>query len=393
MRLALVGPVQLAPLRPWLQLSDDESARLPHGHGGTPVTQLAVGLLQRGYALTIVSLEPSIQAPAAFFGPQLRLRLGPYRPRHRARDAFRAERSYIRDALRQESPDMAHAHWSYEYALGALSSGCPTLVTVRDWAPTIFRLQPDPYRVVRLCMNIAVLAKGRRFTVTSPYMQQRLRRWLNKPVELVPNAVGDAIFTDATDASGGEGEGNVVIAVNNGFNRRKNVTALLMAFAQVRRCVPTSRLLLIGTDYESGGRAERWALSKGLASGVDFRGPVSHDSLPELLRSADVFVHPAIEESFGLVLVEAMAQRVPVIGGESSGAVPWVLGHGEAGILVDVTAPDELAEAMLNLFADPERRACLAAVGFRRAWDEFRVARVIDRYLESYRCLLAEQTA
>jgi len=387
-KLGLVGPVQLEPLRPWLDLDEAQSAALPPGHGGTPVTQLAVGMLSRGQSLTIVSLEPSIERPSELRGAQLRLMLGPYRPAHRSRDAFRAERHYIRDALRKDSPDVVHAHWTYEYALGALASARPTLVTVRDWAPTILRLQPDPYRLARLAMSAVTLTRGRWFTVTSPYMRERLERWGRRPMRLIPNAVGDGAF--AVDAPIARPSEPTILAINNGFSRRKNVTVLLDAFQRVRTAWPSSTLSLVGIDYEPGGRAHSWAASRDLLTNVRFLGPVRHARIAELLRRATIFVHPALEESFGLVLVEAMAQRTPVIGGRSSGAVPWVLGDGSAGLLVDVTDPHQLAEAMRSLLADSDLRDLYSEAGFRRAWDNFRVATVLDQYEDCYRSVLAE---
>jgi glycosyltransferase involved in cell wall biosynthesis len=386
--IALVGPVRVHDLRPWLDVAPE--AALPVGRGGTAVTQLAVGLLQRGFELLIVSLDNSVAEGLVLSGPRLRLLLGPYRGHGagRAHDAFRAERAFIRDALRREQPDLAHAHWTYEYALGSLASGVPTLVTVRDWAPTMLRLSPDPYRAVRLLMHFATLARGRHFTVTSPYMQRKVRRWTRHRVPVIPNALEDEIFAAGprpvrSDAA------PVVLALNHGFGRRKNVATLLEAFARVREQVRSARLRLVGDGYASYGPARRWALARGLEAGVEFVGPVRHAEVAGLLQDSDLFVHPSLEESFGLVLVEAMAQGVPVVGGARSGAVPWVLDGGRAGVLVDVQSPRALADGMLDLLMNRDRRERLAGAGYQRAWESFRVSAVVDRYLTLYAALRA----
>jgi len=75
-------------------------------------------------------------------------------------------------------------------------------------------------------------------------------------------------------------------------------------------------------------------------------GFVNHDDIIAILDEASALVHPSLEESFGNTLLEGMSRRLPVIGGEKSGAVPYVLGHGQYGILCDVEKPTELAKAM-----------------------------------------------
>ena len=385
MKLALVGPIQVHALRPWLDLTEQES-ELPEGLGGTPVTQLALGLLQAGHELAIVSLDNSLAEELRLCGPQLRLFLGPNRPQGRARDFYRAERHYITDAVRRSDADVAHAHWTYEYALGALASGVPTLITVRDWAPRILRQQLTPFRALRLLMNVATLVKGRHFTVTSPYMKRRLEQWLRRDVPLIANAIGDHLFLPSAREQPPEGP-PCIIAINNGWSKRKNVPVLLQAFATVRETLPDCRLRLIGNDHEPGGSAQRWAHDHGLEEGVEFYGAVPNSEIAGLLDQATVFAHPALEESFGLVLVEAMARGVPVIGGRRTGAVPWVLDHGRAGILIDATSSAELANALLHLLNSVEDRQRLAHAGLEHARANFRVGAVFDRYVEQYEAI------
>lgn len=380
MRLGLAGPVQVAGLRPWLSLSEGEHA--PPGNGGTPVTMLARALLRRGHELVITTLDPTVTGEVILDGPRLRVCLGPYRAGRRARDAYRVERRYLARALAREAPPFVHAHWSYEYALAALSLRLPTLVTVHDWAPTILRMSPDPYRSVRLAMNAVALARAREFTAPSPYLADRVRRWRRRPVAVVPNALEDEAFSTAERPRGLE-----LLAVNDGFSTRKNVGVLLRAHRLVRRALPGARLRLAGVDHGEDGAAHRWARSEGLDDGLVFEGQVTHERVRALMAEADVLVHPSLEESFGMVLVEAMAQGLPVVAGQASGAVPWVLGGGRGGVLTDVTSPDALAAAVLGLLTDAERWRHYSRAGHALADAEFRMDRVVERYLAAYRPL------
>lgn len=388
MTIAVVGPLQIAELRPWL---DAAPQALPEGLGGTPVTQLVLALLQAGHAVHAVTVAEDVDSPLRLDGPRLRLDVGRHRAHGRTRDAYRAERRFLAAALRDGKPAVVHAHWTYQYALGALASGLPTLITVRDWAPTILRLQPDAFRAVRFGMNAVTFLRGRWFSVTSPYMQRRVQALSRRPVEIVPNAIGAARFSSGPPAV--RRQVRVLLAVNNGFQPRKNVPVLLRAFASLLARHPGTSLRLAGAGFEPDGPAQRWAAPRRLDRGVEFLGPVPNAAVPALMDEADVFVHPALEESFGLVLVEAMARGLPVVGGRGSGAVPWVLAGGTAGLLADVRSPDGLAAALDGLMGDHPARAALGEAGWRRADAEFRVDRVVQRYLALYERVRADARA
>ena len=97
-----------------------------------------------------------------------------------------------------------------------------------------------------------------------------------------------------------------------------------------------------------------------------------------LVQEADVFCSPTLEESFGQVFLEAMAQGVPCIGGAKSGAVPWVIGDG--GVVCDVTKPEELAECIEKVMGDYELRRKLSEGGMRRVREMFNIEKVVDMY-------------
>lgn len=384
MRIALAGPVRVADLASWLDVGDPPVDDLPPGLGHTPVTLLARGLLRRGYDVTVASLDLTVTGEVVLAGAHLRVCLQPFRDRHRARDAYRAERRHLEVTLRREAPDLVHAHWSYEYALAALATGLPTLVTVHDWAPAILRWMPDPYRLVRLGMFMRCMATARHFTTVSPHMAARIRRWRRGEVRVVPNALEDEAFENPARTL--HADAPLLVAVNDGFVPWKNVGRLLTAHRLVRAELPAARLVLVGEGYGPGGDAQRWAAKRGLTNGVDFSGRVSYDEVLALLARADLLAHPSLEESFGLVALEAMAQGLPVIGGARSGAVPWVVDGG--GVLTDVTSSEAIAAAIIALLGTPERWQAASRTAYDRAWANFRLDDAVDGYVDAYRHVL-----
>ena len=81
-----------------------------------------------------------------------------------------------------------------------------------------------------------------------------------------------------------------------------------------------------------------------------------------------------------MAVLEAMAIGIPVIGGRNSGAVPSVLGWGEAGLLVDIESPSALVSGMRALLLDGRLRESLAKSGRQRALDQYRLEDVAAQY-------------
>jgi glycosyltransferase involved in cell wall biosynthesis len=312
------------------------------------------------------------------------------------RDAMRVERMAVRQGVLHARPDLVHAHWCYEYALGALATGLPALVTVRDWIPAILRHMPPralPYWSGRALMYFTTLACARYLTANSPYTAGRVRPYTRAAVEVVPNGIPDRDFAtgDREEPGAGRSARSVIVAVNNGFTPRKNVSALLIACRVLRQEGLDLDVRLIGDGFGPGEACSVWARARRLDDGVTFAGVLSHDEVGRAMREATVYAHPSREESFGATLIEAMSQRLPVVAGVRSGAVPWVLDNGNAGLLVDVDDPGALASGLRAVITRPDLRAHLAAAGYRRAWGSFRQSRVTDLYEDVYRRVLAEE--
>lgn len=378
MKIGIAGPVQCQELAPHLGNVDT----LPVGLGGTAVTALVHGLLRSGNEVGVYTLDPSLTRSFHRRGERLSLYIGPYRPRarDRATDLFRAEREAIAGFVAADAPDVVNAHWTYEFGLGALSVRSDTVVTVRDWAPRVLRLQPDPYRFVRALMNRECLRRTTHATCPSPYIAAQLRgRGIVAAV--TPNMVSDVAYRAPVRESR---RARTAVCVSQGFGGWKNIESVIRA----RALIGDVTLVLVGADLGPGGRAESWALANGLNTGVEYRGRLDHAAAVAEIGNADLLVCPSLEESFGNVLVEAMAQGVPVIGGLDSGAVPWVLDGGEAGVLVDVRDPSAIAAAVDVLLRDDGLWRQYSRSGRSSVEERFSEAGVMKVYERIYREVL-----
>lgn len=130
--------------------------------------------------------------------------------------------------------------------------------------------------------------------------------------------------------------------------------------------------------------------SLGLEKNVFFLGHVA--DVKELLAAADIFVLPSLKEPFGIVLLEAMAARLPTVA-TGAGGVPEII-KGESGILVPPNDPEALATAINKLFTDPEYRRELVDNAYQRVSEEFSIKKMVALTDELYRnCLRRKPVA
>jgi glycosyltransferase involved in cell wall biosynthesis len=143
----------------------------------------------------------------------------------------------------------------------------------------------------------------------------------------------------------------------------------------------------MGSDYGQGGKAEKWAKEHGLDSGVDFLGQQSYSALLNNLAESDLLLHPSLEETFSMSIAEAMSLGVPVVGGRSSGAVPWVIGGG--GVVVDVTSPSAMKDAMLALISNSAEYRRYSQTANSRVQESFTANHVASTYETIYKLVVS----
>jgi glycosyltransferase involved in cell wall biosynthesis len=364
------------------------------GNGGTPVVLLVRELIRRGRRVVVFTLDPSLKPgrEITLTGPNLTIRASGIRDaRSRAIDLFATERRFIVDAIRQEHPDLVHAHWTYEFALAATASGAPTVATAHDAPWSVLRYDHHPYRIFRTLMALISARRVSTLTAVSPYVARHWRKYLCYRGELtvIPNGMPEHMF-HAGPRDPPRNKVFTFATILQGWSGRKNGQAALLAFSLFRRSHPECVLLMYGEGHGNDGPAERWASSRFLVENVRFLGTRPYETLmDEIDRHVDVLVHPSLEESHGMVLTECMSIGIPTIGGIASGAVPFTLDFGRAGLLCDVRSHTAIAKAMSSLFMDRERYKRISASGRKYASDCFSIRNVADRYEEVYAGVVA----
>jgi glycosyltransferase involved in cell wall biosynthesis len=395
MHIALLAPTERSFISQFLP--DQDVNELPMGYCGAPfIGTLIAELLSQNHQVTSITTSVAINndyAVKRFSAGNFSWVVIPRRP-HSLRmnggkighilDLFAYEQKLMADCIRDISPDFVHAHWSYEFAGAALKSELPCLVTVHDNAFKVLRFFKNIYRFGRLLMSERILNQVRFASTVSPYMLPYVRKRC-ETVKVIPNPiVVNSTIAEIEAAALIKSQSLTtprLIMINNGWDARKNGMSALLAFKQIQQQLPDATLHLFGYGSEIKGLANQDALALGLRN-VNYYGAVPHDQLMEKLRKAHVLLHPALEESFGVVLIEAMSYGVPVVGGINSGGVPWVI-HDER-LLVDVTKHEEITHKLLELFADTANYQQISTQGYTNVLTRFSSKSVVDTYLDYY---------
>jgi glycosyltransferase involved in cell wall biosynthesis len=168
---------------------------------------------------------------------------------------------------------------------------------------------------------------------------------------------------------------------------RKGLPYLIEAMDIVRETVENVRLLLIGQGVDEGALREQ-VRQRGLEDQVFFLGAENHENVLAFMNLSDLFVLPSLEEAFGIVLVEAMSQSMPVVATAVQG-VSSIVRDGVNGFLVPPQDEKALAAKVVSLLENPR---LAREMGKRNRGDseQYQWDRLAERYMDIYERLRSE---
>ena len=156
----------------------------------------------------------------------------------------------------------------------------------------------------------------------------------------------------------------------SGYKEQKAIDVLVRAFKLVNKENPSTKLILVGAGHLRG-QLEALAISLGINEQIEFLGPQGRTEIARLLRGCEIFVLPSRFETFGIVILEAMAYRKAVIA-TTVGGIPEIIESGKNGILVEPDNPNALAKAINSVLLNQELRGSLAHEGYLTVRKDFR---------------------
>ena len=293
-------------------------------------------------------------------------------------------RSYLqaKTLLQQEQFDLIHLHEPLMPALPLTvlrhsnTTNVGTFHAFRNTPLTYFYGQPILRPFFRkLHGHITVSSAAREF----------VGEYFPADYRVIPNGIDYPRFFRRYEPVPQFGDDRPTVLFVGRLEKRKGLKFLLRAWPMVLDRQPNTRLVVVGRGrplegYRRFARRQGWS-----ADDVVFAGYVPGEDLPRYYQSCDVFCAPNTgQESFGIVLLEAMAAGAPIV----ASAIPGfqdVVSNGLQGLLVEPRNPGAIADALCRLLGNPELRAAMRRAGQEtaQAYDWPRVAsQVLDYYHE-----------
>ena len=170
-------------------------------------------------------------------------------------------------------------------------------------------------------------------------------------------------------------------------NKKKAIDVLLRAFYILQDALPGFKLVLVG-DGPLRNELEELADRMKIRKRVEFLGKQGRTQVAKLLHGCEVFVLPSRSEPFGIVIIEALACKKPVIATRVGGIVD-IIEDQKNGILVEPDDQHALADAIVGLLRDPDSRRVMGEKGYARVQERYLCKHAGLAYQELYRKLLS----
>jgi phosphatidylinositol alpha-mannosyltransferase len=285
--------------------------------------------------------------------------------------------SQVREVLEREQFDVLHFHEPFVPFLSLVVLGLSNSVNVATFHA--FGGFSPAYQIGSRLMRPSIGRIHGRIAV-SAVARHFVERFFPGDYKVIPNGVDVGRFERAVQiAKWQDGTKNILFVGR--FEARKGLLDLLKAYRILRKTGCHCRLLVVGGGPQAK-EARRYLATRKLG-GVEFLGRVSDEERDSLFKTADVYCSPATgRESFGIVLLEAMAAGTAIVASDIHG-YKGVVRRGREGLLVPPGNPKELAGALAKLLSDDELREAMGRAGLERAQDyswERVTAKVEDYY-------------
>ncbi len=289
--------------------------------------------------------------------------------------------------IHKEKIDLIHSHWIIP--CGVCGAICKILFKVRHittaHAGDVFTVKNSALKL----LATFTMRNADIITANSRYTHQVLKFIdddCSDKIAVVPMGVDlvrfqpsrSSNFKDLLNAE------YIVLSVGR-LVKKKGLDNLIRAMAIVTRAFPSVKLVIGGSGPEEAN-LRQLVKEQNLNKNIIFTGFISVEDLPTYYASADIFVLPSVEtksgdtEGLGVVLLEAMASGIAVIGSDIGG-ITDIISHGYNGLLAKPGDSDDIAEKIIELIADPQKRELIAFHGHNTVVDKFSWDSITEQFI------------
>jgi N-acetyl-alpha-D-glucosaminyl L-malate synthase BshA len=360
-----------------------------YGGSGAVATELGIALAARGHEVHFITYQQPFRlrtfTPGIFFHEVdvVRYPLFEYPPY----DLALAVR--VHEVVRDHNLELVHAHYAIPHATSAwiaremleeTGRSVRIITTLHGTDITLIGQDPSFRTITKFSIE-----RSDGLTAVSEYLRRETISTFGCnqcKVEVIHNFIDPLVYArelyePVLRQQTGEGK-RIILHVSN-FRPIKRVRDVVRIFAAINREVP-SVLFMIGDGPERTG-AEEEARLLGVERSVFFLGKL--DSVAPLLASADLFLLPSLNESFGLSALEALACGVPVVA-THVGGLPEVIREGVTGALRPVGAIEAMAEAGVSILRDRDVWRAMSGAAAADAHARFALQSIVAEYESFY---------
>ncbi len=286
--------------------------------------------------------------------------------------------------LRKNKTDIIHTHNYKSDIIGFLASR----ITGTRWIATnhVWHGIDKKLKMYELLDGFILRFAEKVIAVSEDIRSDLLKKGIDsKKVMLIHNGIDTASFENGSRGNTlktafGIKDSEIVVTAVGRLSTEKGHDVLLHAAEKVLAVKNNIKFLIVG-DGPLKDSLRSMVRKLQLEDKVIFTG--IRQDMPEIYAMSDILVNSSFIEGLPLTILEAMASKVTIIA-TRVGAVPSVIRHNEAGLLVNAGDASELAGALESLIADREKRIRFAEAAYKTVQERFTLKAMTDRYGDIY---------
>jgi len=356
------------------------------GGSGVVATELGIQMAKKGHEVHFITYSQPVRLD--IFEPNIyyhEVNVHDY-PLFEYQPYELALSSKMVDTVLTEGIDILHVHYAIPHAYAAymakkilLEKGIyiPVVTTLHGTDITLVGKNPSYKPAVTFSINKSDIVTS----VSQSLKENTLRSFVVKnKIEVIPNFVDLSLYQKDVPCQRSQiaPNGEKIISHISNMRTVKRIPDIIDIFYKIQN-KEDAILLMIG-DGPEREKAEQQAKDLGIYSKVKFLGKTTE--IKKLLCMSDLFLLTSATESFGLVALEAMAAKVPVIS-SNAGGIREVNVHGVTGYLATIGDVETMANYSLELLQNPELHLEFRNNAYERA-KEFSMDTIVPRYEEVY---------
>ena len=294
----------------------------------------------------------------------------------------------IKNIIKKEKPDMINAHTPVPFISDVTARVCgdiPFILTYHTGAMMLKGklLEDLLIKFYESSILKATLKKAKKIICSSDFVRfDFLKDYAKKTITITPGVDINRFKSKISDFK------NKILFVGGlkEAEKYKGLKYLLSAVNIIKKNIKDVKLTVVGEgDYII--YYKKLCKDLEIELNVEFKGRLIGRKLVEQYQKSNVLVLPSLSESFGIVLLEAMACKKPVIGTEIGG-ISYIINHGKNGLLIPPKDPESLAEAILKILKNPELAKKMGRNGHKNVIDKFTWSKQIKKTNDLFRDII-----